>query len=120
MAVRRFADNPILTPKDVPPSRQDYEVIGVFNAGAARVGDEIILLLRVAERPLQLDPQRVRVPYLDTSVKPARFGELSWDRKRSGSGFLRPARGPLPRPPLLDLRVAPAGRPQPRRVSFHR
>src|SRR5690606_40053343 len=77
MAVRRFADNPILTPKDVPPSRQDYEVIGVFNAGAARVGDEIILLLRVAERPLQLDPQRVRVPYLVTSVKPARFGEFS-------------------------------------------
>ncbi|MFO7310859.1 MAG: glycoside hydrolase family 130 protein [Bacillota bacterium] len=90
MAVRRFADNPILTPKDVPPSRQDYEVIGVFNAGAARVGDEIILLLRVAERPLQLDPQRVRVPYLDTSVKPARFGELSWQKNDPEADFSDP------------------------------
>jgi len=78
--LRRFAGNPILTPKDVPPTRDDYEVIGVFNAGAVRFGEEILLLLRVAERPLQVDPRRVRVPYLDTSVKPARFGELWFDR----------------------------------------
>lgn len=80
MILRRFEGNPILTPKDVTPSRDDYEVIGVFNAGAARLGDEIILLLRVAERPLQLDEKRVRVPWLDTTVRPPRFGELSWDR----------------------------------------
>ncbi|HLT58009.1 MAG TPA: glycoside hydrolase family 130 protein [Limnochordales bacterium] len=78
MTLRRFAGNPILTPKDVPPSRDDYEVIGVFNAGAVRFRDEIILLLRVAERPRQLDDRRVRVPWLDTTVQPARFGELSW------------------------------------------
>jgi len=81
MTLRRYVHNPILTPRDVPPTREDYEVIGVFNAGAVRVGDEIVLLLRVAERPLQLDPNRVRVPWLDTTVRPARFGELSWDRR---------------------------------------
>ncbi|HOY60366.1 MAG TPA: glycosidase, partial [Verrucomicrobiota bacterium] len=32
-------------------SREDFEVIGVFNAGVARHRDEVILLLRVAERP---------------------------------------------------------------------
>ena len=33
------------------PSRGDYEVVGVFNPGAIVFGDEILLLLRVAERP---------------------------------------------------------------------
>ncbi len=47
----RLAQNPILTARDVTPSLPDLEVVSVFNAAAARVGDEIILLLRVAERP---------------------------------------------------------------------
>src|SRR5690606_33859353 len=72
--------NPILRPKDVPPSRDDYEVIGVFNAAATRFGDDIILLLRVAERPIQHDPNAIRVPVLDTSTDPVTFGELVWSR----------------------------------------
>lgn len=48
---RRLVENPILTAADVPPSLPTLEVVSVFNAAAARVGDEIILLLRVAERP---------------------------------------------------------------------
>ncbi len=48
---RRLAENPILTARDVKPSMPELEVVSVFNAAAARVGDEIILLLRVAERP---------------------------------------------------------------------
>lgn len=47
----RLAENPLLTPADVTPSLPGLEVVSVFNAAAARVGDEIILLLRVAERP---------------------------------------------------------------------
>jgi predicted GH43/DUF377 family glycosyl hydrolase len=43
--------NPIITPADVKPSREGFEVIGVFNAGVARFENEVILLLRVAERP---------------------------------------------------------------------
>jgi predicted GH43/DUF377 family glycosyl hydrolase len=35
----------------VPASREDFEVVGVFNPGAIRVGDEVMLLVRVAERP---------------------------------------------------------------------
>jgi len=41
----------LLRPEDVPPSRDDFEVVGVFNPGAVRVGDEVVLLVRVAERP---------------------------------------------------------------------
>jgi len=48
---RRLKENPLLTPRDVKPSLPELEVMSVFNAAAARVGDEIILLLRVAERP---------------------------------------------------------------------
>lgn len=50
--IQRFANNPIITPDDVKPSREDFEVMCAFNAGATRYGNEIILLLRVAERPL--------------------------------------------------------------------
>ena len=48
---RRLAENPLITPADVKPSLPALEVVSAFNAAAARVGDEIILLLRVAERP---------------------------------------------------------------------
>jgi len=35
----------------VPPSRPQLEVVSVFNAAAARVDGEIVLLLRIAEQP---------------------------------------------------------------------
>ena len=47
----RLDNNPILTHADVAPSQAALEVVSVFNAAAAQVGDETILLLRVAERP---------------------------------------------------------------------
>ena len=51
MLVERYKSNPIITPADVPPSRDDYEVVGAFNPAATIFKDEILLLLRVAERP---------------------------------------------------------------------
>jgi len=59
VSVFRSQDNPIIEPKDVKPSRSDFEVIGVFNAGVIRYKDEIILLLRVAERPISTHPDVV-------------------------------------------------------------
>ena len=56
MKVFRCPYNPIIEPKDVKPSRDDFEVIGVFNAGVTRFEDEVILLLRVAERPICKHP----------------------------------------------------------------
>ena len=50
----RLANNPILTSADVSPSQAALEVVSVFNAAAARVGDDTVLLLRVAERPRAL------------------------------------------------------------------
>jgi predicted GH43/DUF377 family glycosyl hydrolase/glycosyltransferase involved in cell wall biosynthesis len=47
----RVQGNPLITPKDVEPSQPGFEVISTINPGVARVGDEVVLLLRVAERP---------------------------------------------------------------------
>ena len=65
MSVFRSPDNPIIQPKDVKPSRSDFEVVGAFNAGVARFKDEIILLLRVAERPISTHPDVVLIGTYD-------------------------------------------------------
>lgn len=56
MKVLRCPQNPIIAPKNVKPSREDFEIIGVLNAGVARLDNEIVLLVRVAERPINNDP----------------------------------------------------------------
>ncbi len=65
MLVERFAENPLITPADVVPSRSDYEVIGTFNAGAVEYDGQILLLLRVAERPLDKSADEQVAPILD-------------------------------------------------------
>ncbi len=67
MKVFRSPYNPIIRPKDVKPSKKDFEVIGVFNAGVARFEDEVILLLRVAERPISKHPDITLVGIYDTA-----------------------------------------------------
>ena len=39
MSVFRSPRNPIIVPKDVIPSRSDFEIVGVFNTGVARFQD---------------------------------------------------------------------------------
>jgi predicted GH43/DUF377 family glycosyl hydrolase len=51
MILKRLDERLLLRPSDIPPSREDLEVVGVFNPGAVKVKDEVILLVRVAERP---------------------------------------------------------------------
>ncbi len=65
MAVFRAPENPILTPEAVVPSCDGFEVIGVFNAAVARYRDEVLLLMRVAERPVQTDPNVVVAAFWD-------------------------------------------------------
>ena len=64
MKAVRFAQNPLITPADVPPTRPEFEVVCVFNAGVAKYKDEIILLLMVAEWA-RGDEKVVRVPVLE-------------------------------------------------------
>ena len=59
--ITKYHDNPVVRPGDVKPSLEGYKVRGAFNPGAAVFGDEIVLLLRVAETCEQIEG-RVRVP----------------------------------------------------------
>lgn len=68
MAPRRAPENPILTPGMLRPSRDDLEVVGVFNPGVIRHGQEVLLLLRVAEAPLRRSASEVAAPAFDAST----------------------------------------------------
>jgi predicted GH43/DUF377 family glycosyl hydrolase len=63
--VERFAENPLISPARTKPSREGWEVVGTFNAGAIRCQDEVLLLVRVAERPVHDDPDVLISPFLD-------------------------------------------------------
>jgi beta-1,2-mannobiose phosphorylase / 1,2-beta-oligomannan phosphorylase len=69
MGVFRAPENPIIRPEDVRPSRDDFEVVGVFNAAVARSGGEVVLLLRVAERPIQIRKEAILCPIYDLDSK---------------------------------------------------
>jgi Predicted glycosylase len=68
MRVERSVLNPIIRPENVKPYMIGFEVVCVFNAGVARIGDEVILLLRVAEKPVSLNKETILSPVLDEST----------------------------------------------------
>ena len=72
MLGKRHKLNPLISPEDIIPSRDDFEVIGVFNPGAIRVKDEIYLLLRVAERPKR-DAKVIHIPVLAPNGTPEKY-----------------------------------------------
>lgn len=80
--VRRFADNPILVPSQITPSRADFEVVGVFNPGVTHVAGETVLFLRVAEAPLEVPPGHVAAPIFDPITRS--IVVRSWPRDTPG------------------------------------
>lgn len=64
MKVERFPENPLITPADVKPSQEGWEVLCAFNAGVIEYGDEILMLMRVAERPRSNGGDKVLVPVM--------------------------------------------------------
>jgi predicted GH43/DUF377 family glycosyl hydrolase len=92
----------------VAPSHPDWEVVCAFNAGVARMGGEVVLLLRVAERPrgLPAGPDAPAPVMLDLArpepvVAPATTA--------AAPGLPDPATPPveLISVPLLDWTVSP-------------
>ncbi len=63
-SARRFSTNPLATPETVKPSRDDFYVTGVLNAGAFEFDGKFCWLVRVAETPVQDDPARVKIPLM--------------------------------------------------------
>jgi predicted GH43/DUF377 family glycosyl hydrolase len=68
MSLRRLATRLLLRPGDLPPSRDDFEVVGAFNPGAVQAPDEVILLVRVAERPRERRPGFTPLPRWDPDL----------------------------------------------------
>ena len=60
----RFAQNPILTPRDIQPSMEGLVIECLLNPGVFYFRNKIGLLLRVAERPLQKE-NFISFPILD-------------------------------------------------------
>ncbi|HID08551.1 MAG TPA: glycosidase [Armatimonadetes bacterium] len=75
-----MTENPLITPEDIQPSTEGMEIIGTFNPGAIRFGDETLLLIRVAERPIQDDPNYIAVPMLDVSADTPHIKVLRFHR----------------------------------------
>ena len=67
MTVPRLSTRLLLRADGVPPSRADFEVVGGFNPGAARTKEEVVLLVRVAERPRERRPGLIGLPRWDAA-----------------------------------------------------
>lgn len=69
MNIKRYEKNPIITIQDVKPSSPEFAVVCVFNAGVIRFAGQVLLLLRVAEVPVNDDPENwFLAPMLDTET----------------------------------------------------
>lgn len=80
--VYRYEENPLLKPSDIEPYHEGFEVIGTFNAGIARCEGEVLMLLRVAERPVSAVPGIVFAPVYDPEKKAVELVELRRDDPR--------------------------------------
>jgi beta-1,2-mannobiose phosphorylase / 1,2-beta-oligomannan phosphorylase len=60
----RCDENPLISPQDVAPTRDDFEVASVLNPAVTQYQDQIILVMRVCERPVQQSGV-LSVPVLD-------------------------------------------------------
>jgi predicted GH43/DUF377 family glycosyl hydrolase len=82
MKAYRYEENPLVTPADVTPFHEGFEVIGTFNAGVAQYNGETLLLLRVAERPISQDLNIVIAPLYSPQTNALEFIYLRTDDER--------------------------------------
>jgi predicted GH43/DUF377 family glycosyl hydrolase len=67
--LRRFFNARLLQPSDLKPSQPDLEVIGTFNPGAVATDNGVVLLVRVAEQPLERRAGQTGLPRWDPHSK---------------------------------------------------
>jgi predicted GH43/DUF377 family glycosyl hydrolase len=54
--VKRIEEKVLVEPSQIPPSDESLEVIGTFNPGVARVGEDLYMMVRVAEWSVEKRP----------------------------------------------------------------
>ncbi|HEX3776153.1 MAG TPA: glycoside hydrolase family 130 protein [Polyangiaceae bacterium] len=82
LSVQRSLDNPIIVPAKLSASLPDFEVVGVFNPAAIRVGEDTMLLLRVAEAPRNVPADHVASPIYDPELR--RVIVRAWPKNTPG------------------------------------
>lgn len=70
---KRFHENPLLKPSDLNPGIEGMEITCLLNPGVFRMNGKVWLLLRVAERPKQLEGKISFPVYDDGRVKVMSF-----------------------------------------------
>ena len=75
--IKRHPQNPIIRIDDLKPSFEELKVVGVFNPAACRMGNETILLARVAEA---CEPEEgwLKVPIIKFKERRPGLEILSW------------------------------------------
>lgn len=66
MLERQFTHR-VLSPDEVPPSDDRLRVVGAFNPGAAAVGDQVVLIVRVVEQVIASSPGLFPSPRFDSN-----------------------------------------------------
>ena len=66
--IRRLFNACLCRPCDLRPSRDDLEIVGAFNPGAIAFGNEVVLLVRVAERPRERRAGHTALPRWQSGV----------------------------------------------------
>jgi beta-1,2-mannobiose phosphorylase / 1,2-beta-oligomannan phosphorylase len=63
----RSEKNPIIKPGDIEPSNPGFKIVGALNCGVTRFKGEVLLLLRIAETPINENYKKILIPLLDIS-----------------------------------------------------
>lgn len=81
MYLNKNSNNPLIIPKDIKPSREDFKVEGVFNCGAIKYGDEFLLLCRIAESVINDDTTVVKIPIMVNKDSRDELSIMTIDKK---------------------------------------
>lgn len=70
----------IASPEDYSPLSKEFEIVGTFNAGAAKIKEtEYWLPVRVAQAPIQDNPNEIKLPYFEIPNKENQKLEVNFD-----------------------------------------
>lgn len=74
----------IASPEDYSPISNDFKIVGAFNSGAVKIKNkkgeiEDWLLVRVAQEPIQDDPNKIKLPYFKIPNKENQELQIGFD-----------------------------------------
>jgi predicted GH43/DUF377 family glycosyl hydrolase len=79
--MNRAKQNPLITVKDIKPTKPYLKVDGVFNCGATKLNNQYILLLRVAESAVS-DQDNIHIPIINNhgiEIKTIQKDDIRYD-----------------------------------------